>query len=97
MFTEEDRQALQVLLVKCNLEELKTVRNDLGGMIDYKSKQNLRTFKVGDRIEWDGRKHGLSFGTITKINTKTVHASTDKGPWRIHISLIRKSTEAVGV
>jgi hypothetical protein len=97
MLTETDKQALQVIFVNCDLNELKAVRNDLGGMIDYKSQQNLRTFNIGDKIEWDSKKNIVMNGVITKINTKTVHCSTDKGPWRIHISLIRKIKDMVEV
>jgi hypothetical protein len=97
MFIEADKQALQIILINCDITELKEIRRDLNGMIDYKSQQNLRTFKIGDKIEWDSKKKSIMRGVITKINTKTVYANTDKGPWRIAVSLIRKATETVVV
>lgn len=95
MITETDKQILQVIFVGADVEELKLLRKDIHGMIEYKSQQNLRNFKVGENIEWASKNKTVMQGVITKINTKTVHCSTSKGPWKIHISLIRKSQELV--
>jgi uncharacterized protein YkvS len=52
------------------------------------------SFRIGDKVEFDGRRGGTVKGIVEKINARTVTVGVDFGrTWRVGASMLRKSAD----
>ena len=55
----------------------------------FLTRQNVRTLRVGDLVQYDGR-NGLTKGKVEKINRKYIIVSTPFGKWRVPANMLEK-------
>lgn len=55
----------------------------------FLTRQNVRTLRVGDLVQYDGR-NGLTKGKVEKINRKYIIVSTPLGKWRVPANMLEK-------
>mgnify|MGYP000636753108 FL=1 len=49
------------------------------------------SFRVGDKVYFDGRNRGIINGEITKINKKSIKITSTTGmAWKVHPEFVRK-------
>ena len=59
---------------------------------EFLNRRKMRAMVAGDRV-WFDSSRGRVYGTITKINRKTVGVRADSGTnWRVAVSLLNRET-----
>ncbi len=71
-------------------EEINSVVEAIKLRRTFLAKSTVRSFNVGDVVEFDAR-GGTIQGTITKKAIKNITVDTGRGKWRVSATLLRKA------
>ena len=86
------RNEIVRLLSKMDMEELKETNRILRDFSKMTQIQYTRTFKVGELVQFLGRKT-LQQGTVIRLNRGTVIVKVNGTSWRVDSRLLRKVVE----
>lgn len=82
-------------------------RSDLQSVVNAVNQRNTQLInmtasnvtddlRVGDAVWFDSGRRGVFYGTVKKINPKTVIVTTDDGgEWKVHNSIIQRAAKVV--
>lgn len=89
--TTQDIQTLNEIFSKMDREDFHTAATI------YKHWQNMLqhkaaiAYRIGDKVKWDSKYGRVEYGTITKVNSKTVKVMTSSNQlWNVSPSLLSK-------
>lgn len=75
-----------------NAEELNRVIEQVKLRRNMIAQVNKSAFRVGDKVEWNGKYGGIDKGTIKSIGPKNVKVIAETGVlWTIHPNLLRQA------
>lgn len=80
------------LIQNMNETELADVLDAYRLRREFLNRRKMRSMVAGDRV-WFDSSRGRVYGTITKVNRKTVGVRADSGMnWRVAVSLLNRET-----
>lgn len=89
MLTKNEMNRIEALLVKASDDDMNAIANMFNDARRMKSSQAARSFKVGQQVQWFG-KRGPMAGKIEKINRKNIVVNAGQfGMWNVSASLLK--------
>lgn len=82
MLTKSEMNRVQALLLKADDDDMNMIAEMFNSTREMKTIQAARTFKVGQKVQWFGKRGPMS-GTIEKINRKNIVVNTELGMWNV--------------
>lgn len=92
----QDLSTILIAISKCDDKNMLRQINSItvGKLRALNANENVKAsaqFRVGDKVEWDGKYGNTEQGVITKINPKTIKVRTDRYLWTVSATLLRKA------
>lgn len=92
MLTKSEMNKLQTLLIKSSNEQMSEIANMFNDTLNLKRTQAVRSFKVGQKVKWSGKKSGDMSGTIVKILKKNVRVQVANGDlWNVTANMLKSA------
>lgn len=82
-------QAVKVALSEMNINELRQVSEYVSMMFKIQQQRAVSAFSKGDKVSFVSRSGDKIFGTVLKVNQKTVTLSTPVGQYKVSGSLLK--------
>jgi len=91
MLTKSEMNKLQTLLIKSSNEQMSEIANMFNDTLNLKRTQAVRSFKVGQKVKWSGKRGDMS-GTVVKILKKNVRVQVANGDmWNVTANMLKSA------
>jgi hypothetical protein len=95
VFAGKNLFAVSDQLKEASIEELRLLNQACVALLNHRTRSQAieagRSFNLGDRVTFKDKRGIDQFGTVTKVNGKTLNVNGDNGvPWRVSTLLVTR-------
>ena len=90
----DELKTISTLIAKASRQDLDKVFKSIQSRETVLTRNATKSFRVGQRVQFDSSKKGQVVGTIEKINSKTIIVKSGSTKWKVTPSLLSPAVQS---